>query len=81
MAELARLLHPDGVYRRRAIPHLDEPSGQKLGGANLMGLNTQQTVPFKRNSPATVRFHDFYTSDYDIGNLQLKGTDRAELFS
>ena len=49
--------------------------------ANALGWNSQQTIPFKRNAPSSVEFFGVVSSDFDTGNLQLKGTDKAEFWA
>jgi hypothetical protein len=48
-----------------------------LVDANAQGWNTQSTVPFKRQEPAS----SVFGTVFDSGNLQLKGQDHPEFWA
>ena len=90
-----QFLADDSVYRSRvglASPQLpvDARGAEFCGGmqglfsraylqlvdANALGWNTQRTIAFKRNADV-----GRLNSPFDVGNLQLKGTDRPEFWA
>ncbi len=65
----------------QAIQYRFRPAYIQLVDANQQGWNTVRTIPFKRNAGPGFQFANSITSDFDVENLQLKGTDRLEFWA